>query len=45
MPFMFRVYKQNGNVDTTRTLENINDYYLPRSGNNLTVLPRDCLNF
>ena len=45
LPFMFRFFEQNGNVDVFKTLEKINEYYFPLNGNNLTELPDDHFDF
>ena len=45
LPFMFRAYDINGNLDIQQTLNEINKFYFPLIGRNLTELPTDDLDF
>ena len=45
VPFMFRYYDKNGTLNVLKSLKEINRYYFPLTGRNLTELPNDDLDF
>ena len=39
LPFMYRFYEFNGEINVEKSLSKINEYYLPLTGKNLTKIP------